>query len=158
MDLTFKKATISNLEELLKLLEKSKQGMYDNGINQWNENYPQKLDIESDILKDSLHILMDDRDKIVSACSIDVEENQYRINRVMTDPETVGKGYATRLLKEIENQARLNDIESLYSSTSEFNLPMKKVFKKNGFLQISEYIIKERKEAGVFGIYQKYLL
>ena len=57
-------STRENLKDILNIINQAKLYMKENGINQWNEDYPKIESIENDILNKNSYIVKDG-DKII---------------------------------------------------------------------------------------------
>ena len=57
-------STRENLKDILNIINQAKLYMKENGINQWNEDYPKIKSLENDILNKNSYVVKDG-DKII---------------------------------------------------------------------------------------------
>ena len=57
-------STRENLKDILNIINQAKAYMKENGINQWNEDYPKIESLENDILNKNSYVVKDG-DKII---------------------------------------------------------------------------------------------
>lgn len=124
--LNIEKGKISDLDQLFQIYVKGKTDLEKSGIYQWTNNYPTRSIIESDLKKDVLFVLRNDKE-IIGAINISEEqETEYQtitwefndskilvIHRLVIDPKYQRKGYAKKLMDFAEKFAIENDYSSI---------------------------------------------
>ena len=144
----FRKSTKEDIKEIMKIIKQAQDYFKANGIDQWQNNYPNDEVIDNDICNNSSYVLLGD-DKIIatSAVYMDGEEtynNIYdgkwlsddkyvTIHRIAVDNNLKGKGIAKEVIDNIEKLALKNHIHSIRVDTHKDNLSMQRLLKKNGF-------------------------
>jgi len=68
-----------------------------------------------------------------------LEEGIGEVHNIWTSPEHRGKGYATRLMKHIEEKAREFGFSKLRLDTARFNHPAQRLYHKIGYREIDMY-------------------
>lgn len=140
-------STKENLKDILNIINQAKLYMKENGINQWNEDYPKIESLENDILNKNSYIVKDG-DKIIGTFVLVFgnEKNYQKIegswktdmlygtlHRVAVDNSFKGKGVAGFILEFAETMAREKNIFSLRIDTHKDNLSMRRFIKKSDF-------------------------
>lgn len=160
MQVLFDKATQKDVVRINELLIISKETMNAMGVKQWNNAYPSIKNIEEDISNGTLYVLRDEL--LVVQCTGTVKysdseslDKEYLVQRIMTNPLARGKGLSTQLLWELEKKAKVAGATRISSTTSLKNTAMIKVFLKNHFIKVGEFMDNSRIKAGVFIKYSK---
>ncbi len=118
MDLKYRIATIADLPEICGLVRCAVAHMIENGIYQWNENYPKEEDFRDDIEKGQLTVVLAG-EKIAAVYALNKEcDEQYQngrwsyrdvpyyiIHRLCVSPDFQNRGIAKEVLKHIEESA-----------------------------------------------------
>jgi len=149
-DLHIRSATFSDLPQITELFDISRKTMSEQGIDQWQDGYPFREDIENDIVNNRAYVLYSD-DTLVGYFAYttgkeDVyenmtegsfrEEKQYRyssVHRVAITPERRGHGYGTLIFDYAVKLAHIDHALSLRCDTHEDNRPMRALLSKCGF-------------------------
>ncbi|MGG5461394.1 GNAT family N-acetyltransferase [Clostridium sp. B9] len=144
----FRKSNISDLNDLVDLIEQAKKFLRENGVDQWQDGYPYESDLRNDIEEDISYVI-DNGNKIIGISSISFDgektyENIYEGNwitddryavmhRVAVHNEFKGKGVFSKLLREAEKLAAENGVFSIKIDTHVDNIVMQNSLIKNGF-------------------------
>lgn len=144
----FRKTTSKEISSVMEIIKQSQQYFKEQGINQWQNGYPNAEVIQNDINNDHSYVLIRDN-KIVAttALSFDGEEtyNQIHggewltnedyavIHRIAVDTNCKGKGIAGEIIKEVQKECINRGIKSIKVDTHEDNKSMQKLLEKNGF-------------------------
>ena len=155
----FRKSNFSDIEEILKIIEKAKIELKKLEIDQWQKGYPGRKAVENDI-KRNISYVMEEIDenkretenkisrKVVGTIALSPErEESYSkiegkwitdddymvIHRLAVDSDVKNKGLGTKILEFSERVCIENKILSLKADTHENNEPMKRLLTKNGF-------------------------
>ena len=149
-DLHIRSAVEQDLPQITELFDLSRKTMREQGIDQWQDGYPFRSDIEDDIAMNRAYVLYSD-DALVGYFAYttgkeDVyenitegefrEEKQYRyssVHRVAVTPERRGHGYGVRIFEYAVKLAHMDHALSLRCDTHEDNRPMRALLTKCGF-------------------------
>ena len=126
MTLQYRKATITDLEEIYSLVALAIDTMVQNDILQWDEIYPTKEDFRNDISHNHLYVgLVDGRIVVVYALNQECEEEYqngswkysnepfYVLHRLCVNPDFQNRGVAKQTLLHIETELLKNDIHAI---------------------------------------------
>lgn len=140
-------STRENLKDILNIINQAKLYMKENGINQWNEDYPKIESLENDILNKNSYVIKDG-DKIIGTfVLIFGDEKSYQkiedswktdlpygtLHRVAIDNSYKGKGVASFILDFAETMAKEKNIFSLRIDTHRDNISMRRFIEKSNF-------------------------
>ncbi len=149
----FRKANITDVEKLIELYNKGRAAIAQLGIDQWQNGYPAREDIEKDIADDVLWV-SEDRDRPGEIASVMaliftgeptydvILEGQWltgdthdyaAIHRITVSPDFRGKGVAGATMHFGMDQAKVAGFTSLRIDTHKGNLAMRGMLEKNGF-------------------------
>ncbi|MGL5345761.1 MAG: GNAT family N-acetyltransferase [Peptostreptococcaceae bacterium] len=144
----FRKTSSQDIEYVMKIINKSQDYFKEQGIDQWQNNYPNSEVIQEDIDKDSSYVLLNNNQIVgTTALSFDGEstyDNIYEgewlttsdfavIHRIAVDNSFKGLGFASKIISEVENICLLNNIKSIKVDTHEDNKSMQRLLDKCGF-------------------------
>ena len=121
--------------------------MKENGINQWNEDYPKIKSLENDILNKNSYVVKDDEKIIGTFVLIFGDEKSYQkiegawkkdipygtLHRVAVNNNCKGKGVAGFILDFAEAMAREKNISSFRIDTHRDNISMRRFIEKSNF-------------------------
>lgn len=145
--MNIRKSKKSDINEIMRLIHQAQKYFKNNGIDQWQDNYPQDIHILEDILQEKSYVL--DNDHIVGTMyfaieneptynSIDgqwLQDNSYGvIHRIVVDESYKGQNLAKRLLDYAIEECLSHQIYSIRIDTHHDNLSMQRFLKKNGFI------------------------
>lgn len=161
----FRKSTKADIGNIMKIIKQAQEYFRQNGIDQWQNNYPNQDVIENDIENEYGHLLLKDG-KIVATVSIsfDKEENYNKvyngkwisneeyaaIHRVAVDNDYKGLGLSYEIFNKIEKLCLEKDIHSIKIDTHKDNIPMKKMLKKSGFKYCGIIYVDDKSERIAF--------
>ncbi len=144
----FRKANEEDVKNIMNIIKQAQAWFKEQGINQWQNNYPNIETIINDINNNYSYVLSKDNIVIgTAAVSFDGEKtydsiydgkwmsnDKYAvIHRMAIDPNYKGLGLASVLFRYIEELCLGRSIYSIKVDTHEENLPMQKSFYKNAF-------------------------
>jgi GNAT superfamily N-acetyltransferase len=139
--LFFHKATINDLSTIWKIIQGAIERRKKDGSNQWQDGYPNLSVLENDITNGNGFVLVN-ANEIVGYCAILInDEPEYErivgkwitdsdfvvYHRVAIAEEHLGKGYAKKMLRFIEEFAIQNGIYSIKVDTNFDNAAMLKL-------------------------------
>lgn len=140
-------AAPEDLGKIMELIDQAKAFLKRNGVDQWQNGYPDQTCIEEDIRKGRGYLCIQDQDVAGYVC-IDFEgEPAYdtldgkwlsiqpyvAVHRLALDASVRGRGLASQVFEETERLARSKEIHSFKVDTDNDNQIMKHLLEKNGF-------------------------
>lgn len=151
----FRKATISDVPEIWKILQDAIEQRKLDGSNQWQNGYPNEKTILEDIEKGSGYVYcIENSIAAYVAIILDKDPNYIEIqgkwlsngtyinlHRIATSKEYKGKGIATLLLKNIENLTKDLKIFSIKIDTNFDNIPMLRILEKLQYTYCGEVMV-----------------
>lgn len=151
-----RKATIEDTEQILNVVKNVKNKLMENGIDQWDSQYPTKDDITPDILS-GLQFVLIDNDIVIGAISIDPKQPpEYQsvswttpepvmvIHRLAVDPSFQGCGFAKKLVRFAEQVALDRQAKSIRLDAFVKNPIACGLYKKLGYQQLSTIFLGKR--------------
>ena len=152
MNYQFRRAELTELEQIWEILQQAIQRRKQNGSNQWQDGYPNPEVIHNDVEKGSGFVLVGNEKVIGYTALLISDEPAYDsiegkwltndgfvvLHRVAIAEEYLGKGLAKRIMKEAENFALSNDIYSIKADTNFDNFAMIKIFESLGYSYCGE--------------------
>ncbi len=149
-DFHIRSASGRDIPQIIELFNISRKTMWEQGIDQWQDGYPFRSDIENDIENNRAYVLYSDNTLVgyfayttgkeevyenITEGSFR-EEKQYRyssVHRVAITPERRGHGYGMLIFDYAVKLAHIDHALSLRCDTHEDNRPMKSLLMKCGF-------------------------
>ena len=144
----FRQAKISDLDQIVEIIELSKKYLKETKVDQWQDGYPAKEDLRRDIESGNSYVLTN-KDEIVATTVISLEgESTYNLifngewitneeyivmHRVAVHDKYKGKGIFKELIKEAESLALNKRILSIKIDTHRDNISMQRAVVKNDF-------------------------
>lgn len=114
----YRKGTISDLKDIVSLVEDAIREMERKGIHQWDGVYPTEADFERDILNDTLfvaehagelmavYVISQEADEAYDRCTWKMQkETACVVHRLCVSPRFQNKGFGGQILENIEEQA-----------------------------------------------------
>lgn len=146
--MTVEQAEEKDIPAIMRIIDQAKKWFHDNGIDQWQNNYPLAEDIQRDIQNNGSYVIRED-ERIIGTCFIRqiveptyavIEEGQWLnddpyivIHRTAVDSSCKGKGYASLFVRKAEELAEQEGVHNLRADTHEGNHAMRRLLEKNGF-------------------------
>lgn len=146
--LSLRHTKLEDVERVMEMIKQAQQYFKENGIDQWQNNYPNAKVIESDIQNGHSFVLLKN-DVIVGTVAISFEEevtynrifegawksndNYAVIHRVAVDSELKGIGLSSEMIKQTELMCNKKDVRSIKVATHKDNRAMQRSLIKNGF-------------------------
>ena len=142
------KSNINNVEDIMEIIKKAQLYFKEQGIDQWQNNYPNEESIKLDIKENQSYVLIN-KDEVIATAALtfqreDVYENIQNgkwlnnedyaaIHRIAVDDSQKGKGIAGRMIEKLEKVCKDKSIYNIKVDTHEKNKSMQKLLKKSGF-------------------------
>lgn len=143
----FRKAVIEDKNSIWNIIQQAILRRKADGSNQWQDGYPNEQSIENDILNNFGFVLVD-KNTIIGYCAIivnyepayDAIEGKWLTNddfvvihRIAIDDNYLGRGLSGKIIENVENFAKENNIFSVKVDTNFDNIAMMKIFEKQGY-------------------------
>jgi GNAT superfamily N-acetyltransferase len=148
MEVKFRKSTKDDISDILEIIKQAQQSFRDQGIDQWQDNYPNSDVIMIDINNNEGYVL-EYEESIVATSMVTFEEQpayssiyegewlsngKYAtIHRIAVSNDYKGLGLAAKLIKSIEDLCLKENVHSIKVDTNKKNIPMQNLLKKSGF-------------------------
>ena len=143
----FRRAVETDLPDIMRLIHEAQAFIATQGIDQWQDGYPDEDTLRRDIVLDQLYLIVDgNAAAAVAALSLapepayDAIEGAWHsagkymtIHRMALDDAHRGGGLAAEVLKQAERLARAAGCESLRIDTHRGNRAMGRFLEKSGF-------------------------
>lgn len=148
----FRKAAISERDQIWEILKQGIERRRNDGSNQWQDGYPNPDSVKSDIEKGFAYVLEIDHKIAAYAAVINEPEPAYEeiegkwlldgdyivVHRVAVSDEFLGQGLAHKVFREIESIAKDQKIMSIKVDTNFDNTAMLKILEKLGYVYCGE--------------------
>ena len=137
-------ATANDLKDIMTIINQAKAYFKAQGINQWQDGYPNEISIINDMQRKEAYVLEDNDEVLATVMISTAGESNYNyiegkwlqdgkyivIHRIAIREDQKGKGLAKIILDEA---AKLFDLPSIRIDTHEDNLSMQRFLTKYGF-------------------------
>lgn len=161
----FRQAKISDLDQIVEIIELSKKYLKETKVDQWQDGYPSKEDLRRDIESRNSYVLTN-KDEIVATTVISLDgESTYNaifngewitnedyivMHRVAVHDKYKGKGIFKELIKEAESLALNKGISSIKIDTHRDNISMQRAVVKNDFKKCGIIYLEDGSERIAF--------
>lgn len=161
----FRQAKISDLDQIVEIIELSKKYLKETKVDQWQDGYPVKEDLRRDIESGNSYVLTN-KDEIVATTVISLDgESTYNsifngewitnedyivMHRVAVHDKYKGKGIFKELIKEAEILALNKGISSIKIDTHRDNISMQRAVVKNDFKKCGIIYLEDGSERIAF--------
>jgi GNAT superfamily N-acetyltransferase len=151
-------STYNDIESIMTIIKQAQAYFKSQGIDQWQNNYPNPSVIENDINLDESYVILMNQ-KIVGTyvlsfrneCTYDIiydgnwlTLDKYAvIHRIAFDQSIKGQGLSKNVLDYIYTQCIDNHIYSIKIDTHEDNSVMRKMLVSNGFIHCGTILLKD---------------
>lgn len=144
----FRKASKIDIEDIMAIIKHGQNFLKEQGVEQWQNNYPNYDSIHKDIEKGYGYIVEMDKELVATvALSFDGEITYKKIyegewlsdydycviHRMAIHKEKRGSGIASFMMDNINKLCQEKGIRSIKVDTHRDNIPMQKYLEKNGF-------------------------
>lgn len=147
--MNFRKSRMEDISGIMRLVDQAKSYMKAQGIDQWQNGYPNAESIKNDIEHDYSYVMEKDGkvigtmavlfdgeptyDKIYEGDWKTTEEPYAAVHRVAVDADCKGQGIAGAMVDEVEKICRERGVRSIKNDTHRDNKSMQRMQAKNGF-------------------------
>lgn len=147
-DVRIRSAEYADLDELTALFDRARRALSEQGIDQWQDGYPFRADLEGDIANGRAYVLAADKRVVGYFAYFSEKEEVYEkiaegefreggryasVHRVAVSPELRGNGFGSRIFDYAVKLAHIDLALSLRCDTHEDNKPMRSLLAKCGF-------------------------
>lgn len=148
------------IDEILSLTQACGTHLRSQGIDQWDENYPDQKSITEDIQTGNLftfrqgqHILgiivlnehQDEEYALINWSTTDKDKNLV-VHRLAVHPDSQGIGIAQKLMDFAESYARLNGYNAIRLDTFSQNPRNQNFYRKRKYTELGSVYLKYKKE------------
>jgi ribosomal protein S18 acetylase RimI-like enzyme len=148
------------IDEIISVTKACGKHLVENGIDQWDENYPDRASIEHDLATQSLFIYEEENiilGLVVLNESHDEEYNQIDwltaesaknliVHRLAVLPSSQGKGIARKLMDHAEFYASEQGYDSIRLDTFSQNPRNQKFYQNRGYTELGSVFLKYKKD------------
>ena len=163
------RAVIIDLEQLYSITKSCAKHMIENGIFQWNEQYPSKNVLKKDIELKQVWKLVEN-DLIIGLIVLtEIEDSEYKpvkwltentgslyIHRLAVHPKYQRKGYAQKLMNFAEKYAVEKNYYSIRLDTFSKNIGNQQFYEKRNYIKLESIYFPNQSEHP-FYCYEKIL-
>ncbi|GAA0181491.1 GNAT family N-acetyltransferase [Clostridium sediminicola] len=161
----FRKAVKTDIDSIMAIIKQAQDYFKREGIDQWQNNYPNVETIRKDIVDENGYVMLRDNNIVGTiAVSFDGEKtyeniydgewisnNDYAvIHRIAIDNNYKGLGLSSEIIKKVEELCLSKDVHSIKVDTQEENSSMKNLLKKNEFKYCGIIYLEDKSERIAF--------
>ena len=154
------KGLASEIDSIIALTKACGENLRDNGIDQWDENYPDLKSIENDIITQTLFTYKV-KNKIVGIVVLnEIQDEEYKeidwitpkdskniiIHRLAVLPNYQGRGIAKKIMDFAEEFAIKNKYDSVRLDTFSQNPRNQKFYLNRGYHKLGTVYLKYKKD------------
>lgn len=143
----FRKTIKKDVNNVMKIIKQAQDYFKSQGVDQWQNGYPNEETIENDIKNDESYVLEKDGEIVATTMLTFNGEPTYAsiqgkwlsndkyatIHRVAVDNTHKGKGLSSQIIKYVEKNCLDKGIHSIKVDTHEDNTSMQRLLEKNDF-------------------------
>lgn len=144
----FRKAVETDINNIINIIKEAQVYFQEQGIDQWQNNYPNWEVISEDIAAEISYVLLKDSNIVATAAVSFAGEKTYDsiyegewlstkeyavIHRMAVVNKYKGLGFSSQIIKKVEELCLNKGVRSIKVDTHEDNLAMQKLLEKNEF-------------------------
>lgn len=144
----FRKTTEKDIDDVMKIIDEAKDYFKREGIDQWQNGYPNSDTIYADIQNNNSYVLEIENNIIATAMVSFEKDKTYNkiyegewlsnkdyavIHRIAVSKNSKGKGIAASIINRVEELCKEKDINSIKIDTHKDNISMQRLLEKTGF-------------------------
>ncbi|WWU64031.1 GNAT family N-acetyltransferase [Clostridium baratii] len=160
-----RKSVNEDINNIMQIIDEAKEAIKEQGIDQWQNGYPNADVIRNDILNNDSYVFIKNNEIVATlAVSFDGEKTYDKIydgnwisndefaviHRIAITSKYKGTGIASEIIKMIEDICLDKDVHSIKVDTHEFNIPMQKLLKKNDFKYCGVIYLEDKSKRVAF--------
>lgn len=161
----FRRAKKEDVGKIMAIIKKAQDHLKSQGIDQWQNGYPNEETIEKDIDDNNFYVLLENNEILGITALIFGEDITYKkiyegkwltddkyavIHRMAVDLDKKRKGLASEILKKVEKTTSDNNIYSIRVDTHRDNKAMQNFLEKNDFKYCGIIYLKDGNERLAF--------
>lgn len=155
----FRKSVETDINNIMKIIRQAQAYFKEQGIDQWQNGYPNSETISNDIEDKNSYVLLKDN-KIVATAAVSfdgestydsiyegewITNNEYAvIHRIAVDNTYKGLGLSSEIIKNVEQLCLIKGVHSIKIDTHEENISMQNLLKKNKFKYCGIIYLEDR--------------
>ncbi len=163
--MNFRKSVKSDINKIMRIIKQAQNYFKENGIDQWQDNYPNSDVINNDI-KNGNSYIVENNGHIIATIVVSFEKevaynNIYQgqwisderyavIHRIAIDNMYKGLGLSHKIIKFAEEISIKRGIKSIKVDTHKENIPMQKLLEKNQFKYCGIIYLENNEERVAF--------
>lgn len=153
----FLAANLKDSKKIFSLIERCKEKLVSQGINQWNDEYPNYMNIQDDIKTSALYKGVLGPDIVAIISFNENQEKEYRtinwrytngnilvIHRLAVDPDFQGLGLSSILMKHAENYAIENNYFAIRLDAYTGNEMVLDLYRRKGYREAGDFYFPSR--------------
>ncbi|GAA0856289.1 GNAT family N-acetyltransferase [Clostridium nitritogenes] len=160
-----RKSVNEDINNIMQIIDEAKEALKEQGIDQWQNGYPNDDVIRNDILNNDSYVFIKNNEIVAtSVVSFDGEKTYDKIydgnwisndefaviHRIAISNKYKGTGIASEIIKMIEAICLDKNVHSIKVDTHEFNMPMQKLLKKNDFKYCGVIYLEDKSKRVAF--------
>lgn len=157
----FRKSSIEDIPEMMKIINQAQEYFKSKGIDQWQDGYPNEDNLKEDISADESYVMLIDG-KIVATAAISfrgestydkiyvgewLSDRKYGVvHRVAISDAFKGQGLSHEIMSFSEEKCKEYGYKSIKIDTHEDNFVMRGLLEKNGFKYCGVILLEDGAE------------
>ncbi|NLL66093.1 MAG: GNAT family N-acetyltransferase [Clostridiaceae bacterium] len=144
----FRNATLADIDRILEIIKQAKEYLRNAGVNQWQNDYPDRNILESDIDRKIGYVLINDAAIVATVAVSFNDEKTYEkiyegnwitddeyavIHRIAVDNNFKGQRLSSIIISKVEEICLNRNIHSIKVDTHRKNVSMRKMLSNNDF-------------------------
>ena len=156
--------SISEIDEIIALTKSCGKHMRDNGIDQWDEHYPDRQSIENDLETQTLFVYREGKEIVGIIVLNEHQDEEYQqakwstsetsknlvVHRLAVLPSHQGRGLARKLMDFAENFAKEQSYDAIRLDTFSQNPRNQKFYSNRGYTNLGPVYLKYKKDHPYF--------
>lgn len=152
--------TPEDLDRLLEITQACGKHLRDQGIDQWDENYPDVSSLQGDISTGTLYVYEEDESPLGLVVLNELQDEEYGsidwstsesdrnliVHRLGVDPNFQGRGIARKLMDFAESFAKSKGFAAIRLDTFTQNPRNQRFYENRGYTKLGEVYLKYKKE------------
>ena len=152
------------LDAILELTRACGRHMRENGIDQWDENYPDRGSLERDIHSKTLFAYRENDEVLGIVVLNETQDPEYAemnwttsesdrnivVHRLAVSPNHQGKGIARKIMDFAEDWAKEHQYDSIRLDTFSQNPRNQRFYKNRGYTELGSVFLSYKKEYPYF--------
>jgi len=170
---SFRRTVEADIDRILCIIRQAQEYLKQQGIDQWQNGYPNRETIADDIRKGYAYVLLMN-DVVVGTVAVTFDgEKTYdkiyegkwlseresapgrrldyaTIHRIAVDAQYKGAGFASKIIWNIEHMCRSRNVHNIRVDTHRRNTSMQRLLEKNGFIYCGIIYLEDGSERIAF--------